>query len=309
MTLKPLPDIDLQDRYGRDYANFYMGDPRPISFLPDNLNTIPTLLRRLEHEENPVALKHDILDLAQLLFDGIVRLPGGGFWDEKRACLSAICQAGKRCVGSFYRGEPEEPAVLREILFPYATTLTTYAGCGPPKVRHLRRDSTLQVFGQSLPEMFPGLSGIEALVSIASGGFEPSFLLMDMLDCPLLPVCYSWMSRNDRSPHVPRLQKKSYFSALRGKQVLIVDDVVSSGKTLWKVSRRVASAQPKALYGCAVTGYNEQSWYSREAALEMLVSRLRPSILQIGQHFLCSLPLRQDEENVLTTIPIIFTTP
>ncbi len=169
--------------------------------------------------------------------------------------------------------------------------IDTYAGCEYPKVRHLRLDSALQVFGQSLPRMFPGFSGIEALVGIASGGFEPSFLLMDVLDCPLLPVCYSCVNGNDLSPHVPRLQKRSYFSAVRGKQVLIVDDVVCYGKTLWKVSHRVAETKPAALYGCAVAGYNEQIFYDKDRALEYLIRSLHPRIMRAGQHFLCSFPL------------------
>lgn len=282
MPLKLLPDFYLLDRYSHEYANFSQREPLSC--------TGSDVLRSLEYEENPVALKHDLLDLAQILFEGIVEQRGGA-WDEKRACLSALYEAGKRCVGSFYRGEPEQPDVLREFILPHATTILTYAKNRPPKGRHLHGRSTLQLFGQSLPRMFPGLSGIEALVGIASGGFEPSFLLMDMLDCPLLPVCYSWVHGNDVSPHVPRLLKDPYFSSLKGKRVLLVDDVIHTGKSLWKVSRRVASAQPKALYGCAVTGYNEQSWYSAEEALGRLVPSLRPGIIQIGQHFLCSLPL------------------
>lgn len=281
MTLKPLPDVDLLDRYSHEYANFSQRERPRFTYCSD-------ILRGLEHEENPVILKSDILDLAQLLFEGIVLRPERGSCDGKKACLDALYDAGKRCIGSFYRGEPEPPDTLRELLLPQATAIISYAKDTPPKNRHLRWDYTLQLFGRSLPKLFPGLSGIEVLVGIASGGFEPSFLLMDMLDCPLLPVAYSHVHGTDTTPHLPKLQKGPYLSALHGKQVLLVDDVVYSGKALWKVSCEVASAQPRALYGCAVAGLSEQIVYDKKEALKRLVPSLRPGVLQVGQHFLCS---------------------
>ena len=93
----------------------------------------------------------------------------------------------------------------------------------------------------------------EAVVGIAHGGVFVGRAVASALGCEFYPVRISRRSRDKQVRRLPRLYGEMP-SALKGKRVLIVDDVASSGDTL-QLAHALASKAGAAivLSACLVT--------------------------------------------------------
>jgi hypoxanthine phosphoribosyltransferase len=82
------------------------------------------------------------------------------------------------------------------------------------------------------------LAGIDFVVGVSRGGLVPAALLATKIDKPLAAV---YIDKND----------EIYFDRgewIAGKNVLVVDDIIRSGKTLWLVKKHLEKCcRPKSI--------------------------------------------------------------
>jgi adenine/guanine phosphoribosyltransferase-like PRPP-binding protein len=249
--MKPLPEIDLK--------KCYPGIEKSKSYEGYNLKE---LFKKIEKEKNPVNFRNQLMVIVQLYFDGVLTNKMEGLLKtgkreevRQKEILERLCLAGKESVGSFYRGEGIKFKAIKEIFIPYAKNIIKENPIKASKFRHLVwRWKDMQVFGRVLRNLLDKKSiSIDTLVCVASGGFEPSFLMMDILkkDC-LIPLRYSF-KRSDNKVKTTGKQS-TYTSKIKNKKVLVVDDWVASGKSLNIVFDYIAKKRPEEIYGTAVIG-------------------------------------------------------
>ena len=251
--------------------------------------SLPVLLKKLEQEKHPRNFKDQLLGITQLFFDSIVESEKGN-WEEQEKVFSALVEAGKLTVGSYYQEEPfnpsnfdEEPAPpgeinfdkVKELIFPSANMLMSqyFLGDRESKERWVTHYSSYTDFGRelnvalgnyfehmkkwrSIPQemenqykMVKDLPKIETIATIASGGFEAAYLAMNILGVDnLMPFRYSHESRDDSEVRFPKLAPEDDGAAIEGKSVLLIDDIIGSGKTIREGTKYVMGKNPKELF-------------------------------------------------------------
>jgi len=97
---------------------------------------------------------------------------------------------------------------------------------------------------------------IDLIIPIASGGFEPSALTADYLGVDkMFPLRYSRVSRTDSKVLVPSRAPVRYpKQQIKGKRILIIDDIVGSGRTLSQFAKWIRRHSPTKVYFAVVQG-------------------------------------------------------
>lgn len=89
--------------------------------------------------------------------------------------------------------------------------------------------------------------GFDAIIGVSKGGLALTRILSDLLDIEnvLITKCeyYSGIGERRKKPEITQ----KIHGKIRGKNVLIVDDVVDSGRSLIEIVRHVSSKKPKNL--------------------------------------------------------------
>ena len=255
--MKMILDIDIKEHYKSEFDSaegWYTSAGR-----------LDALIKEIESEENPIDFKEQLLAITQLYFDSILDYPNyASFsteqntdeWAEQSEALDNLILAGKKSIGSFYQGDGIDFDEVKEIILPYADKIIEYNPTFDyAKTRHLRdAEQNVQRFGIELQKTFDNTKPIDTLVCIASGGFEPSFLAMDIIEKEELAVVrYSNESRDDQEVKVPiHTPEENLKSKIKDKTVLVIEDIVYTGMTLAKVMKYASGFMPNELYGIAV---------------------------------------------------------
>ena len=132
--MKPLPDIYLYGKYSKD---LFSATGIYSMFLGHLMEKI---MAEKEPEKNPVNFKNYLMTISQLYTDGILEKNIDNEEDKSAQweALSRLNLAGKKAVGSFYRGEAMDFADIREILKPCAADILKYGNTeDASKPRHL----------------------------------------------------------------------------------------------------------------------------------------------------------------------------
>ena len=222
---------------------------------------INTLINKIEKENNLFDFRDQLSAIVQLYFDGLIKKEHSGtkeknkVWSEQKLVLDKLNNAGKLAYGSFYRGNGIDFDKVREMILPNASKIIKYSNEENAKPRHLANSNghkEIQDFGLILTEIASVKEPFDTIVCCASGGFEPSFLAMDILEKnTIVPVRYSWVSgdRQDFKVKFPKYAPDDYLSSkVDGKKVLVVEDVVSSGRSLAEVLEMVEDNKPGDLW-------------------------------------------------------------
>ncbi|MCK5025522.1 MAG: phosphoribosyltransferase [Nanoarchaeota archaeon] len=246
--------------------------------------TIQDLVKKIENEKNPLNFNDQLLAISQLYFEGLIEkdsdqnIDKENPWLEQSEALSRLNLAGKKAIGSFYRGNGVDFDDIMETFLPYASTILQY-GNNDCTAKHRHAYFTdydeVQRFGLNLPIISDYIGDIDTIACVASGGFEPSYLLMDMMEKEELAVMRYSNNKNDSEVRVPAYISKNYLdSQIKGKKVLVVEDMVSTGISLGQVMKFVSNFKPKVNYGTSVIGNN-------------YALKLNANILNPLQPFLC----------------------
>lgn len=221
--------------------------------------TLKELLIGIEKENNPLYFRDKLMAIIQLYFDGIIDrdLSDEEFWPLQSATLDKLFLAGKTAIGTFYRNEGINFDKIKEILLPSASDIILFGDNeNKAKYRHLESQyDNLQKMGLEFQNILENRRFIrpDSLVCIASGAFEPSFLIMDILDIKeLTPIRYSRCCKKDKEVLVPKNAPKDYVSSkIKNKHVLVIEDWINGGQTLEKVIMHILEIGPGVVSGIA----------------------------------------------------------
>ncbi len=226
---------------------------------------LEALLRDLESSTNPLELREDIFGIAQLYTDGIIGGPFTGLidkitgkensWQEQKRVLDSINQTGIEATLQFYAGERINVERVRELILPYASEIVKYGSSELSKKRHLSPQiERMQNYGRFL-ERYPNAVGkIDAIVAVASGGFEPAYLLANAYGINDIAVPrYSSCNRGDVRVKTPKDAPADYMGGYcNGKNVAVVEDTVCRGESIIAVIKKVLEYAPKRIVGFGV---------------------------------------------------------
>ena len=257
MLMRPIPDIHLNNHYQTEFSSALEG-------LPMN---IPQLIKTIDAEDNPVNFRNQLLSISQLYFDGLIKtkngadMAKGATWAEQAQALYNLNLAGKKAIGSFYRGKGIDFDGVKEIFMPYASAIIQYGGNDSiAKHRNIFDDyNTVHAFGRNLYDECRNITGIDTIVCVAGGGFEPSYLAMDILEKEELAVMRysSYRSMPDSNVKLPKFAPKGYINdQIKNKKVLVIEDYVVSGKSLNKVMNYISKRKSREIYCTTVIGSN-----------------------------------------------------
>lgn len=102
----------------------------------------------------------------------------------------------------------------------------------------------------------------DIIISIVRGGMIPSVILSHVLNIRKIENIKSIETISDEINAVkqePMIDEKVNLSEIRGKKVLIIDDILGSGATIRKIKEEVKKWQPKELR-TAICVVNEENW-------------------------------------------------
>lgn len=102
----------------------------------------------------------------------------------------------------------------------------------------------------------------EIIISVVRGGMIPSVILSHTLNIRNVENIKSIETLNDEIDAIkqkPIVDTNINFSNIKGKKVLIVDDILGSGATIRKVKEEVEKWKPKEIR-TAVCIVNEENW-------------------------------------------------
>ena len=153
---------------------------------------------------------------------------------EQLEALEALLSGIRLTAASFYRKDENIPfSEVLELVMPYDSVLIKYGSKNTSILRQMYGEESL--VRESVDDIVRSLDEkIDLVIPVASGCFEPAALISDYLDVDqVFPVRYSNVSRNDWRVLVPKYAPKKYAQErIERKNILIVDDIVDSGRTI-----------------------------------------------------------------------------
>lgn len=102
----------------------------------------------------------------------------------------------------------------------------------------------------------------EIIISVVRGGMIPSVILSHTLNVRKIENIKSIETISDEINAIkqePMIDEKINLSEIRGKKVLIVDDILGSGATIRKIREEIKRWKPKELK-TAICIVNEENW-------------------------------------------------
>lgn len=249
----------LSDPSGSDPFRSYGNPGKEIRAIDIYGKGLIPLLKQLETEEDPKNFKEIILRMVQLYFDGLVdgvEQPGNReIWEEQLNALNLLLKGVRLTVSGYYRDNKNvQISDVREMVLPLDSVIIKHGSKQGCKNRHLSADEFgVSNYNSSLEKDVNGME-FDLIIPVASGGFEPGLLAADYWDVDnIFPVRYSTQSRNDKEVLVPNQAPKDYAEKqIKGKRVLVVDDIVSSGQTAENILQWVKKHDPEMLSFAAV---------------------------------------------------------
>ena len=240
---------DIQEHYNIHSHN-------SEDYFAKNIND---LIDELKQTSEPLSFLQHYIAMTQLFFDGLISRkceseePGEkqAEWKDQKQALENIYLNGRKTIGSFYKGEGIPFDKVKTFLSEYMPEITAYSDSKYAKGQHLDKPaskSRIQKFGQMLNKLKQ--HGFDSLICIASGGFEPAFLAMHVLDNDsLTSVRYSRMSKYDSKVKIPANAPANYLSqTVENKKVLLIEDFPCTGTTLVNVVSKLIQHNPSELY-------------------------------------------------------------
>ncbi|MBT3691128.1 phosphoribosyltransferase [Candidatus Woesearchaeota archaeon] len=249
--MKPLEEIRLSEMYGDpfDYGKKIL-DIR-----------IGDVAKNISFENDPILVREMYFALTQLYYDSLIER--GSVTPDQEKVWKDVCLAGKAITGSFYRNQGVNYDAVNTFLVPnLGDIIESIEGTGnlESTFRHcIYRYRSVYHFGRNLPNFIEEIGHPDTLVAVATGAFEPAFLAMDILEIDdVLPIRHSRVSRNDKYPRFLDNGDSSYpEKLLNEKKVLIIDDMVDTGKTMVRIESLVNQFDPKKLDMCTVKKFTQ----------------------------------------------------
>lgn len=241
--MNPLPEINLEKVYDIALTR--------TSYLDSN---IKTLMERIKVEQNPLDFKNELYLMIQLYYDGLITHKTHKETDSEKETLRSLFRSGLETTSSFYRGEGIDFEQIKEIFMPFEKYILEQSTGYSYMPRLAYYAGRVQKYGFWLEETFKN-DNFETAVCVANSAFEPAFLTMNILDIKeLVPLRFSRLRREDKKIKIPCLLEDYSIRNIKDKKVIVVEDMVLSGKSLLKVMKYVSKQKPCRMIGTAVIG-------------------------------------------------------
>lgn len=226
---------------------------------------LPKLLREIETQKDPKRFKETVLRTIQLYFDGLIEqrpeVYDPEIWTEQSNALNAILKGLQLTVSGFYRNPRNiHFSKVKEIILPFDSTIVKYGLEQEPKTRHLyEAEYEIAEYAEDITRAL-ARKEIDLIMPIASGGFEPALLTADYIGVnSIFPVRYSWIGKKDDKVLIPNQAPEDYsMKQIKGKKVLVVDDLVCTAKTAIPTMKWVVKHNPAKMYFAVVREYGEE---------------------------------------------------
>jgi hypothetical protein len=231
----------------------YGEPPRPDVLGPVNDEVVGILfdIKKEKDRYDNRTFKENVLKIGQIYFDDLFESKRPSEEGEKKV-YDNLLMAMELTVTGFYNHDIPKDAV-RRLIFPNKYHLLECQS--KPKSRHLSGgENEVANFSESLLHYLKML-GVDTVTPIASGGFEPAILISDLLGAPsFLPLRYSSYGRSDTKVlYPPFVSDEKISSMICDKNVIIIDDVVSSGKSSCMVANSLETYEPNKIYFACIS--------------------------------------------------------
>ncbi len=231
----------------------------PDVTLTHQSRTLEEILGALQKTRDSFFVKEQVYGIAQLYTDGLIENPfQKHMWDEQERVLRNIHQAGIIATGQFYYGQEVDVEQIRDLILPNSQQILRYGSSRGAKSRHLFKGMReTQKIGLEFQKRHKEIGQIDSIVAVASGGFEPAYLIAHILGRnEIVGVRYSNCHRDDIVAKIPSGAPKDYLDGYcKGQNVAIVEDLVCSGTSMQRVAEEVIKHSPKRIIGFVPVGY------------------------------------------------------
>ncbi len=229
-------------------------------------NSIPDLFNKLSQHPNKDGDDYTAVDeclgILKLYYDGIYEHGRKRFIYNYRAqkekqTLEELLSGCKTIVGRVHSGYELRSSDLQQVLS-LKKEVSTYASSDVCNYRHLAKDNLTAGLVDYLEKICNEIGYFDSVFYVASGGAEPALLYCARKGGLPIPIRFSKCRMHDANVVIPKSLSIEYLSEkIRGKRVLVVEDIMMSGQSLKKVMEYIYDYKPKELYGCAVYGVED----------------------------------------------------
>ena len=234
------------------------------SYEDGSVSDLFSKLRRHLAWDNPrddYSAVEECLGILKLYYDGIYEKEQNSlsYFSETRhknekQTLEELLSGCKSIVGRVHSGSELLPSDLRQVLS-LEDKVTKYASDGQCGSRHLNKGYPIQELVSQLERIRDKKGDFDSVFYVASGGAEPALLYCARNGGIPTPIRFSNCRLSDGNVAIPKSISTGYLKEkIRGKRVLLVEDVMISGLSIGKVIEYISKYKPKELYGCVVCG-------------------------------------------------------
>jgi hypoxanthine phosphoribosyltransferase len=107
---------------------------------------------------------------------------------------------------------------------------------------------------------------IDLIVAIGGGGIIPAGFIQQKLKCPMKVIGINYRDEANQPRHSDAVLLESEPWTIKGRRILLVDDVSRTGKTLRRAAKYL---QGNTLKTCVVNGASDFSFYNEETCFKM----------------------------------------
>ncbi len=235
-------------------------------------------LKQTQGRSNYLVME-DGLNLLKQYYDGLCKKrlfhsASQSRWENQRSTLEKLLLGCEDLVNCNYTGDKNSKGA--ELILSVRSDIKKYAK-GEEEARHLRENDSIKelILIESLENLQNEDGKFDSVFYVASGGAEPALLYCARNGGIPTPIRFSMYSKEDTHVRLPIDMPKEYLrEKVEGKRILVVEDIVISGKSVVKTMDYLAKFDPKAIYGCAVRmedfstrlkvriSKNHGSWYN-----------------------------------------------
>jgi uracil phosphoribosyltransferase len=193
-------------------------------------------LKKFEIEEKPVCIKEYLLDLSKICFREISRRNSS----VKKKTMEEILEITKYAVRDFYSNSLDVKITKKEV--------KNFLRKNKFKDYHIKES---HLFGEeeevlSFYQFIKNHNySFDVVIPVMNGGLEPALFVETK---NLIPIRYSHLKLEDKKTFIPKCYLSDLEKKIKDKNVLITEDFIVSGRSIYHVRDLVGIYNPSKMY-------------------------------------------------------------